>query len=468
MGMVLLPISRHSALASFFVISTSTTLTNHVFAAYTLFTLVIIHGLLYVSWIPVFNSLSDHLRTVIPVLNPTYLYKETWPGNTSSLGIWRASLIFTGTSAAIIMAALFVTTFPQVRQRHFNLFYFTHVFSILMVVIICLHASTMFYCTSPGLAMWVLDWSMRIYELRGELKGNIKALGSSIRELHPFTTITHLASQNNSTHPSDEDLPIQFLFRKSEKSPSSLELEKALARRSLVQRILRSKGQRMKSVQWTAKLAALADQTPLDRKAELSTTCEDARKEHMSMTSEHGFKISLRLEGPYFTPADPHRYNTVVCIVAGTGVSGALAIAAAFVHSSLEGSRTADAEEQASREKSPRPWRRCIIMWSVKAQDDIDLPIPTSCEGLEVRKFLTGDGRKRVDLKYELDRITCGGEGSTDGGNPNRTWVYVSGPKAFIAAGKEACTTVQKKKESKVSGWMSKGSLDFYAASWDP
>ena len=177
MGMALLPISRHSALASFFMISTSTTLTNHMLAAYFLFVLVVIHGLLYISWVPVFNSLSNDLQKAIPVLNPTYLYTETWPGDDSALGIWRASLIFTGLVATLIMAALFVTTLPGVRQKHFNLFYFTHLLSIVMVIVICLHASTLFYCTAPGILMWVLDWGMRVYELRRSLKGNIKALG---------------------------------------------------------------------------------------------------------------------------------------------------------------------------------------------------------------------------------------------------------------------------------------------------
>jgi len=178
MGLVLLPISRHSALASFFKISVSTTLTNHILTAYTLFFLVLIHGFLYISWVPVFNSLSSALRTVIPVLNPTYLHTQTWPGNTSSLGVWRASLIFTGSFSALIMSIIFVTTFPKVRAKNFNLFYFTHLLSILMVVVICLHASTMFYCASPGLVMWVLDWGMRLYELREVLDGDITTIGN--------------------------------------------------------------------------------------------------------------------------------------------------------------------------------------------------------------------------------------------------------------------------------------------------
>ena len=178
MGMVLIPISRHSALASFFKLSPSTTLTNHMLTAYTLFSLVLIHGFLYVSWIPDFNSLSESLRRVIPILNPTYQYLETWPGSKSTLGVWRASLIFTGSVSAIIMLLIFITTLPRIRSKYFNLFYFTHFLTIIMVIIICLHASTMFYCTAPGLCMWFLDWGMRFHELRRVLPSEITTIGN--------------------------------------------------------------------------------------------------------------------------------------------------------------------------------------------------------------------------------------------------------------------------------------------------
>ena len=189
MGMVLIPISRHSALASFFKLSVSTTLAFHMLTAYTLFTLVLLHTFLYVSWVPVFNSLSTSLRMVFPVLNPTYLYNETWPGNTSSLGIWRASLIFTGLTATIIFCLIFVTTLPRIRGKHFNLFYFTHLLSIVAVIVICLHASTVFYCTAPGLIMWLLDWGMRLYELRKKLDGKVIHLGNGWYRYGLFTII---------------------------------------------------------------------------------------------------------------------------------------------------------------------------------------------------------------------------------------------------------------------------------------
>ena len=177
MGMVLLPVARNSALASFFRLSASTTFAFHMVQAYFLFILVLIHGLIYASWTAIYLRDSTLVRTVYPLLNPTYLYHEVWPGNESSLGLWRASLIFTGLFATLIMSMIFLTTFPTIRRKHFNLFYFTHLLGILAVVIICLHASTMFYCTAPGLAMWTLDWGMRIYELSEKLDSSLEALG---------------------------------------------------------------------------------------------------------------------------------------------------------------------------------------------------------------------------------------------------------------------------------------------------
>jgi hypothetical protein len=76
------------------------------------------------------------------------------------------------------MVLIFFTSLPMVRRKSFNIFYFAHLLGILAVVIICLHASTMFYCTLPGLAMWLLDWSMRFVELREKLDSQLIALGN--------------------------------------------------------------------------------------------------------------------------------------------------------------------------------------------------------------------------------------------------------------------------------------------------
>lgn len=178
LGMVLLPVSRHSALASFFKLSHTTVFTFHIVLGYILFSLVLIHGALYARWAALYNGKRDAFRFVLPVLNPTYLYDGVWPGNTSSDGIWHASLIFTGIASGLIMLAMFFTSLPVIRRTNFNVFYFTHLLGIVAVVVICLHASTMFYCALPGLLMWFLDWAMRLYELRQRLDCQLKPLGN--------------------------------------------------------------------------------------------------------------------------------------------------------------------------------------------------------------------------------------------------------------------------------------------------
>lgn len=78
---------------------------------------------------------------------------------------------------AFLFLLIFITTLPFIRSRQFNLFYFTHLLGIVAIVVICLHASTMFYCTAPGVMMWLLDWLLRLYELHTPLDANIKDLG---------------------------------------------------------------------------------------------------------------------------------------------------------------------------------------------------------------------------------------------------------------------------------------------------
>lgn len=381
--------------------------------AYVLFAMVVIHGLLYASWVAIYNHArkSTHRSTLVfPVLNPTYLYHEVWPDNSSALGIWRASLIFTGLITSSIMLVVFITTFPVIRRKHFNVFYFTHLVTIIAVVVICLHASTMFYCAAPGLAMWTLDWGMRIYELSGKMDSTLVAVGkgwfcltvplprnrlegcachsplahfhihhaeSSIREIHPFTTITHLASQKLSSSGSDKNIQIQFLFRKSKASRSSTSVTGKLP-------------ERRQKRQWTNKLADLVDEATIGLSPP-SEEMEDLNLQRQRL-SDH-YQTTLRLEGPYFTPANPASYDTVICLVAGTGISGAIAIAAAFrqrlMIEVLEPRTTIFGHEKVHDARLERNfsipsflppsgaaniWKRCVVVWSVREADNIDLP----------------------------------------------------------------------------------------------
>ncbi|KAF2763288.1 hypothetical protein EJ05DRAFT_33023 [Pseudovirgaria hyperparasitica] len=517
MGMVLLPVSRNSALGSFFKLSPTTTFTFHMIQAYTLFGLVMTHGILYAVWVGIFNQHRLRIKPVFPVLNPTYVFNEVWPGNSSSLGIWKASLIFTGCISGIIMIMIFCTSFPPIRRKHFNLFYFTHLLSIPAVIVICLHASTMFYCTIPGLSMWLLDWGMRLYDLSGKIDSRLEHLGrgwyrltlplsrkrltgcachsplahfyvhhsdSSIRELHPFTTITHLASQERIVHEGESSLSIQFLFRKSVSAP--------------LETLTPGSAKRHSYPQWTAKLASLtandgeaANGGDVERSNPASQSRDPTRRSSVSSTTP----LNLRLEGPYFTMATPSRYTAVLCLVAGTGLSGALAIAAAFKaewdgpsqsncavggqaipSGSKESSDTCAMGAQAPI--APK-WRTCKIAWSVREADYVDMPMfsDLKCPGLSIEAHQTGTGRPRLDIARTLHDV-CNASASASAPDPSAvpekprsirkeirksltpstthersTWVYISGPGGFIDAAEAECR--------KIDG------LDWFAARWD-
>ena len=199
---------------------------------------------------------------------------------------------------------------------------------------------------------------------------------------------------------------------------------------------------RLQSTQWTQRLAELADSRYTNSQTSVSNP---SRLESGYKANTDGVDLALRLEGPYFSPADTFRYDTVICLVAGTGISGAIAIASAFNTFDVDQPKPGKPQ---IKPKADRMWRRCIIMWSVRENNDVELPfIEPKAEGLELRKFLTGPGRERVDLASELTGAVK---------RDDRTWVYISGPAAYINAGKAACQTTE-----------SLANLEYYAASWD-
>ncbi|KFY14742.1 hypothetical protein V492_02440 [Pseudogymnoascus sp. VKM F-4246] len=272
--------------------------------------------------------------------------------------------------------------------------------------------------------MWVLDWGMRLYELRRKLDSKVTIVGngcltfllprrrldgcactsplahfylyhsgSSVRQVHPFTTITHLASQNAATPPSEDDFPICFLFRKQGRT-NHLGPPAPHNRFTFLQYFTRSKT--TSPAEWTDRLASLADKAALT--SDTSPNHEAAIPyEPFTMlisptawTNTAHAAICVRAEGPYFTPADPARYHTVVCIVAGTGISGALAIIGAFAAQKVRDAENVAEVDRCMRgtcsavqEPTPVPvggqgmWERCVVVWSVREGDYVALPALT-------------------------------------------------------------------------------------------
>ena len=258
---------------------------------------------------------------------------------------------------------------------------------------------------------------------------------SSTREVHPFTTITHLATKDATTPVENDEIVIQFLFRKVAAVDS---YQDKMTRRTWLSTISsRFRQEPAKSAQWTEKIAS-----SLDRKHDQQNHDHLERKEQVRHTSAD---LALRLEGPYFSPADPSRYHTVVCLVAGTGISGAIAIAGAF--RALHTSQSLVESGYSQPDSSEPVWRRCIIVWSVRERDYIDLPPLALTSDVELQICLTGPEKPRQDLKAIMSGIT-------QSLPPNAgTWAYISGPRGFIESAKRVCQALPD--------------VEYYAASWE-
>ena len=156
-GLALTPVSRHSALGSFFKLSFSGTQKFHMMVSYLLITLVFVHTLLYLYWVGYWKTWPADKQALFPVYNPEHSNDEVYPGNKTALGKYRASLVFTGGASAFILLLIVITSNRFVRGRWFKIFYWVHTLSILSIIVAALHSSTLFYCIAPGIFMWLLD-----------------------------------------------------------------------------------------------------------------------------------------------------------------------------------------------------------------------------------------------------------------------------------------------------------------------
>ncbi|KAL8721672.1 MAG: hypothetical protein Q9181_007656 [Wetmoreana brouardii] len=228
---------------------------------------------------------------------------------------------------------------------------------------------------------------------------------------------------------------VQFLFRKARAGVSPQ--DDVRSRPWLSSLIFGRSRKLVKGTEWTERLTS-----SLDRNVNKQGYNQwEGRKEDIYTSSD----LDLRLEGPYFSPADPSRYHMVVCIVAGTGVSGAVAIAAAFHTSQRLHSAGGAPSPDSSRPKST--WQKCLIAWSVREKDYIDLPCLEQSPNLEIQLCLTGPGKPRQNIKKIM------AEARNTVGPGAAIWAYISGPKGFTENAKTVCKAMP--------------CVDYHAASWD-
>ncbi|KAJ3043976.1 hypothetical protein HDV00_003503 [Rhizophlyctis rosea] len=497
LGLALLTVARTSLLTTTLNIPGASLLTFHIWSSYTLLLLVLIHMAAFYSWVPIFAGLPDPAKSVFFVDNPTFTEGEVMNN------IYRATCLAVGMASFVALIVVAVTSLPYFRTKNYNTFYLFHTVTGLVVVFACIHADTDFYCVLPGLLAWIGDWVWRVRGLRVRRDGVLKHVGKgwyvldvpvlhdekeqaeganavvvenvsplctfyvripaiSKWEIHPFTTVSDMVALRRDVLDGKKALTVSLVFRPvilmaggsarkaisvTEGDTSDEKQKKGRAKR--------------KKEEWTVKVANLVPQLETNSlpPPPQPLTSRESTEITISPPCELPTTIPLNIciEGPYISPLHPSPFlhQHLLLIAGGTGITGALSIAKAFL---------------TLRTANPLPsWfrtRKVTLVWTLRACDYVPISSLTDWEdnvdGVDVLVHLTGEGGQsgRVDVKQLVDGTVkgVGGEDVESG-----VWVYASGPVGLLNGVRDVCVdwNVGAKKLVK------KGRIAWYCAHWD-
>ncbi|KAM0554805.1 hypothetical protein ACHAPJ_006537 [Fusarium lateritium] len=430
LGLLLLPVSRNSLIGQAFSLHQSTLLFAHKAISYLFSTIVIVHGVSYMLHANDSSRNNDAAREeAFATGNPVLTVRES-----KQLSGWFSTTYYVGIAAILPVLAILITSLPWIRKRHYNLFYFSHVLlGALVLIASCLHASTNFYLLLPGLSLWIVDWIRRLFFGKASGLANMTPAVLEIAEngwlrvsLLPtkaitgqpllyyylnFPSISRLQTHAFTAvaHPSTNTGPV-FLVQ-----PTTGKPERELKR------------------EWTWKLRALV------------------------LQHTNTLRLDARVEGPYpvagtgFTSA-----SHIICIVGGSGLTGALSLAHWWLESRPSNSRF-------------------NLIWTVRRRETTRLSewqqlegVAKTVPGLALSTHISSE-RGRLDTGKALRHVLSGQ--AADMAEQGRGWVYSSGPATLLSATERSCVEIQKDmrrrtKERYEKGWIVED-LSWYLARWE-
>jgi ferric-chelate reductase len=360
----------------------------------------------------------------------------------------------------VLFSAILITSLPPVRRRSYNTFYYTHI-SCNIGILICasVHASTDFYFILPGLILWVADLVWR--QIRGYGGLSKTVIGKLERAEEGWFRITLPASAKSPTGCDPEagaivsTHPIQsyyFIFPSISKIQNHAFTAANVGSPDMGPVFLfqRATGKKQAKLdkEWTWKLGSIVDNT------------------------NKGIDVEVRVEGPY-VPTVPELWsaNHVVCIVGGTGLTGAYSLALWWATNrsqksnssfslvwTIRHAETAFLQEWAELEKLVTEISNISLMLQV-----------TSEQGrLNAGQVLSSllNGRRSLVISQNI----LNEDKQSPMESNQRAWVYISGPEGLLTTVESACVDLQRNiKISRRQGadLLPVGRLDYYSAKWE-
>ncbi|TPX54576.1 hypothetical protein PhCBS80983_g05875 [Powellomyces hirtus] len=145
-GFVLLPVSRHSPIASFLHIPFDGALRVHRIMGYAMFVWAAIHVSSFLAKTGL-NGAQTYAKVIFGIGDP---FKDL-----------HDHMQLFGFLAMLSFILGFIPALPWLRRRHFNLFYIAHAFMLVMIAFAVVHSTTNFYYAVPGVILWTADLLLR-------------------------------------------------------------------------------------------------------------------------------------------------------------------------------------------------------------------------------------------------------------------------------------------------------------------
>ncbi|PVH95315.1 hypothetical protein DM02DRAFT_720835 [Periconia macrospinosa] len=437
LGLLLLPTSRFSLIGRAFALHQSTLLLAHKIIAYAFILFSIIHGGAYMSFESGGGEGDKRREEAFASGNPVMTLSES-----KKRSSWFTQTMNTGIAAVIFFLIILFTSLSRVRRNHYNLFYYTHVILGTAVIISAsLHASTDFYLVIPGLLLWLTD---RLYRLWAVYKTHQNSVAMIENAGHGWVRISVGATPQNDMSIAERDVktndPLEYYYLsfpvlsrlQNHAFTAAIPATSQTGPRFLLQPTSGKSSEKLYK-EWTWKLRSQASN-------------------RSSCTT-----LYVDIQGPY--PVHDDGYKTashIVCIVGGTGVTGACSL----VHWWL-GNGSPDSLMTviwAIRERKMADVREWHDLWSAsRSIDTLSLTLHVSSENGRLEAYPA--------LQHELRRS------NTRPAETNRAWVYASGPDGLLRAAEKACVKVQQdlqraERERMRSLW-SVSKISWYMAKWE-
>ncbi|KAF5548548.1 ferric reductase [Fusarium phyllophilum] len=422
LGLLIIPVSRNSLVGQAFSVHHGTLLFAHRLIAYLFSIAVAAHGITYIVYATDGSSEGDKAKEeALATGNPTMTLSES-----KQRSSWFVQTTYTGIAAFLTILAILVTSLPYTRRQHYNLFYYTHVIcGIIIFVASCIHASTDFYLLLPGLLLWIGDWVRRVFF--GEINGLSRKTVATLENIGGSWIRISLPAKSTPQQMMEKPVPTSeplLYYHINAPRVSKFQIHAFTAAvptsishgpRFLIQRAS-GKPQKILDKEWTWKLGARVPNV------------QDSRD------------LEIRLEGPYrINDAGYINASHILCIVGGSGVTGALSLARWWLDAgSVNG--------------------RFTLIWTLRTRESLEIKewtdlvdIASTNSNLDIRSHISSENGRLDTALILRDAFTA--QNVMAAAARGEGWVYSAGPDVLVKATERSCVEVRKSlKSSRNSG----------------